>query len=458
MIRPSKRNPAKWNASIKHIGKQPGQYVLPRLFSYLYTVPDFQKLTTQYQQALLRQVVPFWLKHSRDEQCGGYFDLLGAAGEVIEGDKFVATQAQQVWAFSWLYNTLDGQPTWLNQARHGARFLSQFAHNDNLTCYAQFDRRGRPTAPSFDRIPDCFSVMAYAQFHRATGEDEWAMLAKQVFAGLLQHRETLRSEQAAALGGFRKIRHLSEPVALLKATLEMQPLLDEETGKQTVDSVVLELLSEFVDRRTDTLREYVLPDGAFVNTPEGRRLNVGLTFQTASFLLDLYAERVSQKNGLTGLVNRKTATQIVAWCLQICEQAWDEATSGLNQYIDFKQQPLVFPNYQQKWAWVHLEAIAVLLKGYLHTQHPDCLRWFQRIHDYTFGHFPDPKQTGWHLAIDPHGQPLISAKALPQVSCFSLIRCLAESAKTLVNCEQVQPSGRTPIRTSIGSQSTRQTT
>lgn len=421
-------------------------------------MPDFQKLTAQYQQALLRQVVPFWLKHSCDDRCGGYFDLLSATGEPIEGDKFVATQAQQVWAFSWLYNTLDGQSAWLDHARHGAQFLSQFAHNDILTCYAQLDRRGRPLAPSLDLIPDGFSVMAYAQFHRATGEDEWAMLAKQVFAQLLQRRETLRSEQASTLGGFRTIRHLGEPIALLKATLEMQPLLDEETWKQTVDGVVQELLHEFVDRRTDTLREYVLPDGAFVNTPEGRRLNVGLTFQTASLLLDLYAENTSQKNGLTGLVNRKTATQVVAWCLHICEQAWDEATSGLNQYIDVKQQPLIFPNCQQKWAWVHLEAIAVLLKGHLHTQHPDCLKWFQRIHDYTFGHFPDPKQTGWHLAIDSHGQPLVSAKALPQVGCFSLIRCLAESAKTVVNCSQLPATGRTPIRDSSGTKSARQTT
>lgn len=421
-------------------------------------MPDFQKLSAQYQQALLQQVVPFWLKHSQDGKCGGYFDLLSATGEVIEGDKFVATQAQQVWAFSWLYNTLDGHRAWLDHARHGAQFLSQFAHDDSLTCYAQLDRRGRPVAPSVDLVPDCLSVMAYAQFHRATGEDEWAMLAKQVFAQLLQRWETLRNEQAATLGGFRTVRHLSEPIALLKATLEMKPLLDEETGKQTIDGIVLELLHEFVDRRTDTLREYVLPDGAFMNTPEGRRLNVGLTFQTASLLLDLYAETVTQKTSLTSLVNRKTATQIVGWCLHVCEQAWDEATAGLNQYTDLKQQPLIFPDWQQKWAWVHLEAIAVLLKGYIHTQHPDCLKWFQRIHDYTFGHFPDPKLTGWHLAVDSHGQSLISARALPTVGCFSLIRCLAESAKTLVSCKQVQPSGQTSSPKFVYGKSTRQTT
>ncbi|GAB4023039.1 AGE family epimerase/isomerase [Spirosoma migulaei] len=401
---------------------------------------DFLKLSATYQQALLRQVVPFWLKHGRDEQCGGYFDLLSTTGEVIEGDKCITQQAQQTWAFAWLYNTLDGQPTWLEHARHGANFLSQFAHNDTLSCYAQLDRRGRAVAASTDAIPDCSVVMAYAQLHRATGNDEWAMLAKQTFTGLLQHRDEIRAEQAETIGGFRQIRHLSEPIAVLKTVLEMQPLLSEETWKQALDGVVQELLNEFVDRRTDVLREFILPEGAFVNTPEGRRVNVGLTFQTASYLLDFSAESGLPRTGSSTITNRKLATQLVGWCLRLCEQAWDElAGGGLNQYIDVKQQPLLFPDGRQKWAWVQVEAMATLVKCYVYTRQPDCLKWFKRIHDYSFHNFPDAKHIGWHIAVDQHGQPLVSAKSLSAVGCFSLIRCLAETAQLLTKCEPIQP-------------------
>ncbi|GAB2573941.1 AGE family epimerase/isomerase [Spirosoma areae] len=406
---------------------------------------DFQKLAASYQQALLRQVVPFWLKHSRDEPCGGYFDLLSATGEVIEGDKFVTQQACQAWAFAWLHNTLDGQPAWLEHARHGTNFLSQFAHTDTLTCYAQLDRRGRPVAAATDVIPDCLVAMAYAQLHRATNDDEWVMVAKQTLANLLQRREAIRTEQAATVGGFRQVRHLSEPVAVLKTLLEMQSFVDEETWKRSVDLVLDELLHEFVDRRTDTLREFILPEGSFVNTPEGRRLNVGLAFQTASYLLDLYAQNLLLKTGLTGNTNRKLATQVVGWCLRLCEQAWDETAGGLNQYVDFKGQPLLFTDWQQKWAWVQVESLAVLMKGYFHTRQPDCLKWFKRIHDYTFHHFPDAKHIGWHVAVDRQGQPLLAAKSLPTVGCFSLIRCLAETAKFLTKCEQIQVKEK-PVR------------
>ena len=410
-----------------------------RPLSYLYTVLDFQKLSASYQQALLRQVVPFWLKHGRDEQCGGYFDALTATGEAVDGDKYVGLQAQQTWAFAWLYTTFDGQPAWLEHARHGALFLDKFAQDTTLTCYAQLDRRGRPVAPSTDSIPTSFAVIAYAQLHRATGQDEWAILAKQLFANLLQQREINRAESIGTLGDYRQLRNLNEPATLFKAVLDMQPLLDEDAWKETVDASVQELLYEFVDRRTDTLREYILPEGAFINTPEGRRVTAGLTFQTASYLLDFYAQSTAHRSGPAGIANRKLASQVVAWCLQLCEQAWDETAGGLNQYVDLKQQPLIFPDWQQKWAWVHVEALAALVKGYLYTRHPDCLRWFKRIHDYTFQHFPDLKQPGWHLVLDHHTQPLLTVKSLPSVGCFSLIRCLAETAQLLTKCEKLQP-------------------
>ncbi|MFD2936093.1 AGE family epimerase/isomerase [Spirosoma flavum] len=407
---------------------------------------DFQKLSATYHQALLRQVVPFWLKNSRDERYGGYFDLLSTTGDIIEGDKFVAMQAQQVWSFAWLYNTFDGQPTWLEHARHGAVFLNKFAHADTLACYAQLDRLGHPVAPSYTSIADSITAMAYVQVHRATGEDEWAMLAKQVFSILLQRRVVVRTEQATTIGGFRHLQHLSEAVAILKMVQEIKPLLDEETWRQNVDLALQDILYEFMDRRTDTIREYVLPEGAFANTPEGRRLNVGLTFQTANYLLDFYAESASLKSGLTINNNRKLGVQVVTWCLRLCEQAWDETNAGLNQYVDLKQQPFIFPDWQQKWAWVQVEALSALIKGYVYTRNPDCLKWFKRIHDYTFQHFPDSKQPGWNLVIDQHVQPILSAKAIPTVGCFSLIRCLAETGQLLAKCGplyQKEQSGRT---------------
>ncbi|QKZ11430.1 AGE family epimerase/isomerase [Spirosoma sp. KUDC1026] len=394
---------------------------------------DFPKLSADYQQALLRQVVPFGLNHSRDELCGGYFDTLTATGEVIESDKSVALQAQQVWAFAWLYNTLDAQPGWLSHARYGAEFLSQFAHDQTLACYAELDRRGRPVAPALNGLPDSFTALAYTELYRATSEDEWAMLAKQLYTGLRNRWQSARLESAP--GGFRDGRWLEEATAQLKVTLEMKSLLAEDVWKEDVQQAMDTLLHTFLDRRTGLLRNYVLSDGGFVNTPKGRRLNVGLICQTASYLLDL-----CKTDYQSVAANRKLATQVVDWCLHICELAWSESTGGLNTYVDFKNQPAPEIGTQYKWAWIQLEALSALIKGYTQTANQDCLKWFKRVHEYTFQHFPDVQHVGWHQVVDHNAQPALPTKATSDLGFYSQIKCLAETAQTLTTCKQVRQS------------------
>jgi len=390
---------------------------------------DFPKLSAAYQEALLGSVVPFYLKNSHDP-LGGYFNGLSAKGEPYDTDKFIDQQARQTWAFAKLYGTSGADDTWLNHARHGARFLYNFAHNDSLRCYASVDRLGRAVAPTTDVCTDAAVVMAYCQMHRITGADEWAMLAKQTLAGLLDRRDTQRIEQAQTVDGFRVLRHLSEPIAVMQALVEAQPLLSEEDWKEAMQSVSNELLNEFLDKRHDILREYVQPEGAFLNTPEGRRLSAGLTFQAANVAHDLANE--------TG--NRKLAVQAAAWTIQLCEWAWDEDTGGLDQWVDLKNQTLPYPDGKQRWAWVHLECLSALTKAYFYTRDPNTPKWLQRVHDFTFQHFPDVDNGGWHLALNRQAKPLFEAKATPICGGSELIKPLLESWQIADQCAKLNPA------------------
>ncbi len=390
---------------------------------------DFPKLSAAYQEALLESIIPFYLKNSPDTRCGGFFDGLSDTGEPLDTDKFIGQQARQTWAFAKLYNTIGGNETWLNHARHGADFLYQFAHNETLQCYATVDRLGRPVAPATDACTDAAVVMAYCQMHRVTGNDEWAMLAKQTLAGLLDRRDNQRTDQTQTLTGFRVLRHLSEPVGVLQALMESLFLLSEDDWKESTQLVLHELLNEFLDKRQDILREFVQPEGAFLNTPEGRRLNVGLTFRAANVAHELA--------NVTG--NRKLAIQAAAWTVQICEWAWDEATGGLDQWVDLKNQPLPYPDWKQRWAWVHLESLSALTKAYFYTRHSEAPKWLQRIHDYTFQHFPDAENGGWHLALTRQAKPLFAAKSTPEQGCSDLITPLLESWQTAEQCAKLKP-------------------
>lgn len=71
---------------------------------------DFAPL---YKNELLESVLPFWLKHSKDERNGGYFTCLDQEGKVFDSDKFVWLQGREVWCFSYMYNNVEQKPEWL---------------------------------------------------------------------------------------------------------------------------------------------------------------------------------------------------------------------------------------------------------------------------------------------------------------------------------------------------------
>lgn len=54
---------------------------------------NFNSLAALYKTELFENVIPFWLNHSLDRECGGYFTCLGRTGNVYDTDKYLASGA-----------------------------------------------------------------------------------------------------------------------------------------------------------------------------------------------------------------------------------------------------------------------------------------------------------------------------------------------------------------------------
>ncbi len=408
-------------------------------------MPDFRPLAAQCQHALLEQCLPFWLKYACDGLGGGYFEYLAADGSTLEANKTVARQAEQVWAFAWLYTTLDAQPDWLDHALHGADFLAEHAHDSQLACYTTLDRLGNPIALmqqplTHDPLTTARVAAAYAQMHLATGHDEWARLAKQTFQTLLVPYQTHRHTRLVAPPTQpQPLKPLSQPVAVLRALLDSQHLFTPADWKEATEPLLDELLTDFLDRRHDQFREFVGPGGAFSNTPEGRRLHTNLSVQAAAVVLETGAK----------LGNRKLVQQATNWVLALCERTWPTAPArpnrlagppvlvqGLPHYTDSKGQPMPFAEAGQRHAATHALALAMLANGYRHTRHSNVPDWLERLCQYTFQHFPATEPSyPWHPILPPT-DPFV---ATPSTGCYGLIRGLAETRHYLTLCQQPEP-------------------
>ncbi|HVU23780.1 MAG TPA: AGE family epimerase/isomerase [Opitutus sp.] len=376
--------------------------------------PDFRSLARQYRDALVRDVLPFWENHSPDREHGGYFTCLARDGSVYDTDKFVWLQARQVWTFSSLYQRLEPNPAWLALARSGAEFLRRHAIAGSGDWYFSLTRDGRPLVQPCNIFSDCFGAIACSQFARAAGDDAFRALARAAFDNILRRQANPKGAYNKLVPGTRPAFSLALPMILLNVTQELAWQLEPATVDAVAARCLHDVFALFLDERRLTLHEHVAPDGAKLDTFEGRLLNPGHVLEAMWFIMDLAEERG----------DRTLADRAVAIALHTLELGWDGEHGGIFYFLDTRGHPPQQLEWDQKLWWVHLETLVALLKGHRLTGSAACWSWFERVHDYAWRHFPDPEFGEWFGYLNRRGEVLLPLKGGKWKGCFHVPRAL----------------------------------
>jgi N-acylglucosamine 2-epimerase len=208
---------------------------------------------------------------------------------------------------------------------------------------------------------------------------------------------------------------------LCNLSLEIEHLLPKAQVDQTIQTCLHEVMEVFYDPESGLIPEHVNPDGSLSDTFEGRLLNPGHAIEAMWFILDL-AKR---------LQNPELAEKAVAIALRTLEYGWDREFGGIYYFLDRKGYPPQQLEWDQKLWWVHIETLITLIKGYRQTGHPECLRWFEKVHEYTWSHFPDPEFGEWFGYLNRRGEVLLPLKGGKWKGCFHVPRGLYQVWKTL---------------------------
>ena len=195
---------------------------------------------------------------------------------------------------------------------------------------------------------------------------------------------------------------------------ELEQLLDNELVEKTITNCIHEVMHVFYDETSGLILENVNPDGSFSDSFEGRLLNPGHAIEAMWFIMDL-----AIRNNDHSLL--QTATERT---LRTLEHGWDNEHGGIFYFLDIKGHPAQQLEWDQKLWWVHLETLIALLKGYHFTENKDCLAWFEKVHDYTWSHFPDPEHGEWYGYLNRHGEVLLPLKGGKWKGCFHVPRGL----------------------------------
>ena len=382
----------------------------------------FRTVSLQYKDELLNNIIPFWLLHSQDNKFGGYFTCLNRQGNVFDTDKFVWLQARQVWMFSMLYNNVEKRKEWLECAIQGGEFLKKFGHDSNLNWYFSLTREGKPIIKPYNIFSYTFATMAFGQLSKATGNKEYADIAKKTFDIILEKRSNPKGKWNKAFPGTRNLKSFSLPMILCNLSLEIEHLLDNKFMETTIKECIHEVMDIFLRPELGGLIvENVNEDGSLSDSFEGRLMNPGHAIEAMWFIMDL-GKRTNRP---------KLIIKAMETTLKTLEYSWDKEHEGIFYFMDRKGFPPQQLEWDQKLWWVHMETLISLLKGYQMTGSQECLDWFEKVHEYTWKHFKDPQYPEWWGYLNRKGEVLLDLKGGKWKGCFHVPRGLYQCWKIM---------------------------
>lgn len=374
----------------------------------------FRELADLYKKELLESVIPFWMKNSEDKEFGGYFTCLDRDGSVYDTDKFIWMQGREVWMFSRFYNTIEKRQEWLDFAIQGAEFLKKYGHDGNLNWYFAIDREGHPLVEPYNIFSYTFAVIAFGQLSIATGNEEYAEIARKTFEIVLSKVDNPKGKWNKAAPGARSLKTFDLPMILCNVALEIEPLLEPEFLQKTIDTCLHEVLDVFYQPQLGLIVEALGKDGQLVDCFDGRKMNPGHAIESTWFIMDL-----GKRLGRQDLIEKA-----VKIALNEAEYGWDKEYDGIFYFMDRLGHPRHELEWDQKLWWVHFETLISMIKGYQLTGNEECLEWFRRVHNYSWTHFHDTEYPEWFGYLNRQGEVILPLKGGKWKGCFHVPRGL----------------------------------
>jgi N-acylglucosamine 2-epimerase len=373
------------------------------------------ELKNLYKHTLLNDVVPFWMLHAPDQVNGGFYHYLDRDGSIVNPDKSVWVQGRATWLFSKLYHSVEKKEAWLQLAESGYNFMLKHCFDQDGRMFFQVTADGKPLRKRRYWYSETFAIMAFAEYSRASGNKEALQKAKDIYRMIVDLYTHPGSEAPKVDPQTRPMRSHAETMILISTS---QTIREVDEGDPYYDSVIDRCLDDlfrlFVKRDKQALLETVGSNGEIIDTPQGRCINPGHAIESAWFVM-----QEGERRKDSTLINN--ALEIIDWSF---ERGWDPQYGGLFSFVDLDGKPPEQLEWDMKFWWPHNETLYALLLAYQITGDNKYADRYERTHEWTFKHFPDPEYGEWYGYLHRDGSVAMPIKGSVWKGPFHLPRHL----------------------------------
>jgi N-acylglucosamine 2-epimerase len=372
-------------------------------------------LREHYRQAMFDDVTSWWLKHSLDPEFGGYYSLLERDGRPWATDKYMWMVGREIWTFSHIYNHYRQDPEWLAAARLGAEFTLRHAFTPEGKMYFRLTRQGQPVSRVLSIYTELFTCIGLAELSKAAGDEALWSKAMAMYDFMVP-RFGQPSDTALLGYPIQAEFHLhAHDMCRIVAAWVCNEIRPSERFEKDLTLSADSIVGRHWKPDLGALLENVSPDGTpLLDLPEGRMFHPGHAIESAWMLMEIARRR---NDG-------ELLQAAVAIMLASLEHGWDAEYGGLRYVTNIDWTPTHELGANLKLWWPHCETLYALLLAWSLTRRDDLWQWYEKVHEYTFGHFPDPEYGEWYGYLDRDGKPVWTAKANGWKCCFHLPRAL----------------------------------
>lgn len=348
-----------------------------------------------YRDGLLLNTVPFWFPRCVDEEFGGYLTARGREGELLDDDKSVWAQGRDSWMLAKLYNTVEKREDWLAWARSGIDFLDKYCFDPaDGRMWFQVTRDGKPLRKRRYAFSESFAAIAYAQYARAIGSDEYADKSRQCIQRFLDHVPPAKSTH------LRPTRNIGTPMIGILTAQEIREAIQPPDIDELIDRSIDEIRRYFLKPDIRCVMETVGENGEILDHFDARTLNPGHAIEGAwAFLRESKVRKDSEL--------LRTGCEMLDW---MWDRGWDAEYGGMLYFRDVYDKPVQEYWQDMKFWWPHNETIIAALLAYQLTGKEKYAQMHKQVHDWSYQYFPDAEHGEWYGYLHRDGRISVPIK------------------------------------------------
>ena len=352
-----------------------------------------------YRNQLLNDTVPFWFPGSYDREHGGFLLMRDRDGSLLDTDKAVWIQGRATWLLATLYNTVEKRESWLEGARLGVDFLLNKCFDSDGQMFFHVTREGEPIRKRRYFFSETFAVIALAAYAQASGDEEIAGKARQIFRKCISYANG-EIHLPKKFTDTRPSKGIGIPMILLNTAQQLRETIGDELCNEWIETWITEIETLFVKDDIRCVMEQVAPDGSVIDHIDGRTLNPGHAIEGAWFIMHEATVRNDDK-----LLALGCKMLDYMW-----ERGWDEEQGGIFYFRDVYGKPVQEYWHDMKFWWPHNETIIATLLAYHLTGNEKYRQWHRQVHEYAYTHFHDKEFGEWYGYLHRDGTLSQAAK------------------------------------------------